>query len=367
MACDYIALASSGIAGLQPYQPGKPEEELERELGLTNIVKLASNENPMGPSPSVVAGLSGALPGLARYPDGSAFRLKQRLSEFLSVGEDQLTLGNGSNDVLELIARVYLNADNEAIVSEHCFVVYPLAARAIGARLTVIPANEYGQDLTATLAAITDKTRMIFIANPNNPTGTWLDVGAVTGFLDQVPENIIVVLDEAYFEYLQHPDYPDGIRLLDRYPNLVVTRTFSKAYGLAGLRVGYAVSRPDIADLMNRARQPFNVNSLSLLAAEIALDDQAHVQKAVSLNQQGLEHLMKACDEMGLGYIPSAGNFLTIDFGRDAAPIYDALLHRGVIVRPIGVYGLPNHLRATVGLSSENDRLIEALSAVLST
>ncbi|MEM7366476.1 MAG: histidinol-phosphate transaminase [Pseudomonadota bacterium] len=366
MACDYIALASPGIQGLQPYQPGKPEEELERELGLSDIVKLASNENPMGPSPSVVEGLPAAIAGLARYPDGSGFRLKKKLASFLGVNEDQLTLGNGSNDVLELIARVYLNTGNEAIVSEHCFVVYPLAARSIGAGLTVVPATDYGQDLPATLAAITDKTRMIFIANPNNPTGTWLDQSMVTGFLDEVPDNIIVVLDEAYFEYMRHPDYPDGIALLDRYPNLVVTRTFSKAYGLAGLRIGYAVSQPAIADLMNRVRQPFNVNSLSLLAAEIALDDQAHVEKAVAMNTDGLDVLMNACKERGLGYIPSAGNFLTIDMGRDAAPIYDAFLHQGVIVRPIGVYGLPNHLRVTVGLPSENERFVKAMSAVLS-
>lgn len=365
MTCDFIALASSGISELQPYQPGKPVEELQRELGLSDVIKLASNENPLGPSKMVVDRLASVMPELARYPDGSAYHLKRLLCDFLDVTPDMLTIGNGSNDVLELLARVFLNETNESIVSQHSFVVYPLATRAIGASLRTVPARNYGQDLEATLNTISAKTRMVFIANPNNPTGTWVSEQALVDFLDQVREDVIVVLDEAYFEYVEEADYPDGIALVKRYPNLVVTRTFSKAYGLAALRLGYAVSNPEIADLMNRVRQPFNVNAMSLAAAEAALADQDHVVEAVRLNREGMTVLTAACDEMGLGYIPSVGNFLTIDFGRDALPIYEALLAEGVIVRPIGVYEMPNHLRVTVGLPHENQRFIDSTRRVL--
>jgi len=362
---DFINLASPGIRELQPYMPGKPVEELERELGLSNVIKLASNENPLGASPTVHSSIQSALSEVARYPDGSAYLLKNKLSEFLGVGTEQLTIGNGSNDVLELLARVYLSVDNESIVSQHSFVVYPLVTRAIGAGLKVIPAKNHSQDLGATLDAIGEKTRMVFIANPNNPTGTWVRQKLLTEFLDQVREDVLVVLDEAYFEYVEEAEYPDGISLCKHYPNLVVTRTFSKAYGLAALRIGYAVSNPDIADLMNRVRQPFNVNAMSLAAALTALDDQAHVRRSVELNNKGLSYLGQECKRLGLGYIPSVANFLTINFSRDAMPIYDSLLHEGVIVRPIGIYELPNHLRVTVGTEDENRRLVEALEKVL--
>ncbi len=369
MSCDFIALASSGISELQPYQPGKPIEELSRELGLTDIVKLASNENPLGPSPRVLEALPAVLPDLARYPDGSAWRLKQKLSGRLGVDPARITVGNGSNDVLELLARVFLNETNESVVSQHSFVVYPLVTKAIGAGLRVVPARNYGQDLEATLNTISAKTRMVFIANPNNPTGTWVDEKSLVSFLDQVREDVIVVLDEAYFDYVQVPDYPDGMKLIDRYPNLVVTRTFSKAYGLAALRMGYAVSHPDIADLMNRVRQPFNVNSMSLAAAEAALDDGEYLAESIRVNSEGLAFLASACEDMGLGYIPSVGNFLTIDVvgdaEGDAMPIYEALLREGVIVRPIGVYEMPNHLRVSVGTPAENARFVDALKKVL--
>ena len=364
MSCDFLELASSGIRELQPYQPGKPIEELERELGLTDVIKLASNENPLGPSARVIDSLAAVMPELARYPDGSAWHLKHRLGDFLGVTPEMLTIGNGSNDVLELLARVFLNASNESIVSQHSFVVYPLVTRAIGAELRVVPARDYGQDLEATLNTISAKTRMVFIANPNNPTGTWVDERSLVDFMEQVREDVIVVLDEAYFEYVEAPQYPDGIRLLSRFPNLVVTRTFSKVYGLAALRLGYAVSHPDIADLMNRVRQPFNVNAMSLVAAEAALEDQAHVRESIRVNREGMQFLTGACNELGLGYIPSAANFLTIDFGRDAMPIYNALLREGVIVRPIGVYEMPNHLRVTIGTRAENERFVEALKRI---
>ena len=369
MSCDFIALASSGISELQPYQPGKPIEELSRELGLTDIVKLASNENPLGPSPRVLEALPAVMPDLARYPDGSAWRLKQKLSGRLGVDPARITVGNGSNDVLELLARVFLNETNESVVSQHSFVVYPLVTKAIGAGLRVVPARNYGLDLEATLNTISAKTRMVFIANPNNPTGTWVDETSLVSFLDQVREDVIVVLDEAYFDYVQVPDYPDGMKLIDRYPNLVVTRTFSKAYGLAALRMGYAVSHPDIADLMNRVRQPFNVNSMSLAAAEAALDDGEYLAESIRVNSEGLAFLASACEDMGLGYIPSVGNFLTIDVvgdaEGDAMPIYEALLREGVIVRPIGVYEMPNHLRVSVGTPAENARFVDALKKVL--
>ncbi len=362
---NFIDMALPGVRELQPYQPGKPIEELERELGLTDIIKLASNENPLGPSPLVIDALASVMPELSRYPDGSAYILKNRLSEFLGVASDCLTIGNGSNDVLELLARVYLSPENESIVSQHSFVVYPLVTRAIGATLTVVPARDYAQDLDATLAAISARTRIVFIANPNNPTGTWVREAELIAFMDQVPPDVLVVLDEAYCEYVEEQDYPDGIDLLSKYPNLVVTRTFSKAYGLAALRVGYSVSHPDIANLMNRVRQPFNVNSMSLVAALTALDAQEHVDESVRVNRQGMAYLTAACDELGLGYIPSVGNFLTIDFGRNAAPIYEALLREGVIVRPIGVYEMPDHLRVTIGLPAENQRFIDALKTAL--
>lgn len=362
---DFIKLANPGITGLSPYQPGKPVEELERELGITGAIKLASNENPLGPSPEVTQRLSNEFAELARYPDGSGYLLKNKLHDMFGLDPARITVGNGSNDVLELLARVFLGPGLESLVSEHSFVVYPLVTKALGASMVEVPAKNYGQDLDATLAAITPNTRMIFIANPNNPTGTWIDRATLTGFLDQVRDDIIVVLDEAYFEYVEEPDYPNGLSLADQYHNLVVTRTFSKAYGLAGLRIGWSVSHPDIADLMNRVRQPFNVNSMSLAASLVALDDQDYVKRSVALNTEGMKFITEAMDQMGVKYIPSVGNFVTIDLERDAMHIYDALLREGVIVRPIGVYKMPNHLRVTIGLPEENGRFVDSLQKVL--
>lgn len=358
-------LALPGVQGLSPYQPGKAIEELARELGISNIIKLASNENPRGPSKRVLAAINAALPELSRYPDGSGYLLKKALSVHLGVAEETITIGNGSNDVLELVARAFLTTSSEVIIADHAFVVYPLITRAIGARLISVPALHWGHDLDAMLAAVTDATRIIFIANPNNPTGTWVERAELGRFLEQVPETVIVVLDEAYFEYVEKETYPDGLKLIDEYPNLMVTRTFSKVYGLAALRLGYSVSHADVADLMNRIRQPFNVNSLSLAAGEAALIDQEYVRESVALNATGLKFLIDGVTQLGLDFIPSVGNFLTIDMGKDAMPVYDALLREGVIVRPIGVYGLPNHLRVTVGLPGENERFLSALEKVL--
>jgi histidinol-phosphate aminotransferase len=357
--------ANRDILTLQPYQAGKPIEELQRELGVSDVIKLASNENPRGPGAAVHAAMARAAATLSRYPDGSGYRLKHALAKHLGVDAQRISLGNGSNDVLELVARVALSPGCEGIVSAHAFVVYPLAVIAHGGTLVTVPAQNWTHDLGAMADAVTKATRIIFIANPNNPTGTWVGRRELTAFLDRIPEHVVTVLDEAYFEYLQHPEYPNGIELQSRYPNLVVTRTFSKIYGLAGMRVGYCVSHPDIADLLNRVRQPFNVSSLALECAEAALGDQEFVRRSREINDEGMEQLRRGLDQLGVPYIPSGGNFLCVDLRRPAAPTYDALLRLGVIVRPIAGYGMPNHLRVTVGLHEENARFLDALARVI--
>ncbi len=354
------------IAGLSPYQPGKPVDELTRELGISDVIKLASNENPRGPGVLVREAIEAASKTLSRYPDGNAFALKAAIASHIGVAQSQLTLGNGSNDVLDLTARVSLSPGAESIVSEHAFVVYTLSTVLAGGELVVVPAKQFGADLVGFLDALTDNTALIFLANPNNPTGTWVDEAALEAFLEAVPEHVWVVLDEAYREYVDAPGYPDALALQRRYPNLIVTRTFSKIHGLAALRVGYAISSDLAADLMNRARQPFNVNALAMAAAQAALDDQEFVQESRQLNKQGMATLLAGFDSLGLEHIPSLGNFVSVDVGRPARPIYEALLRRGVIVRPVAEYGLPSHLRVTVGLPDENQRFLEALRAVLS-
>jgi histidinol-phosphate aminotransferase len=361
----FDALATEGVRGLSPYEPGKPIEELERELGLAGIVKLASNESPLGPSPRALDAARAALADIARYPDGNGFRLKAALAERLRVSPAQITLGNGSNDVLEFVARAFAGPGDEVVYSQHAFAVYPLATRAVGASGVAVPARDYGHDLGAMARAVTERTRVVFIANPNNPTGTWVDGNALATFVSALPEHVIVVVDEAYCEYVDEEGYPDCTRWLAERTNLVVTRTFSKAYGLAGLRVGYAVSHPDLADLLNRVRQPFNVNSVALAAAEAALADGEHLARAVAVNRDGLAWLTEALDRMGLSYIPSIGNFVSLELPVDAEPVYQALLREGVIVRPVAGYGLPRHLRVSVGLAQDNRCFVEALGRVL--
>jgi len=363
----FVDLAAPGVRGLRPYEPGKPESELARELGLKleDIVKLASNENPLGPSPRAIEAARAALDEMAIYPDGNGFELKQRLSRHHGVAPQQITLGNGSNDVLEIIARTFVTPDDGVVFSEHAFIVYPLVTQAIGARAQVAKASDYGHDLAALRAAVDNRTRVVFIANPNNPTGTWLRAAELEAFIADLPRTVLVVIDEAYTEYVDAPEFPDATRWVGSYPNLIVTRTFSKAYGLAGLRVGYALSTPEIADLLNRVRQPFNVNSPALAAACAALDDTDHVARAVALNREGMATLTAAFRELGLEWIPSVGNFVTVDLGRPAGPVYQGLLREGVIVRPIAGYGLPNHLRITIGTATENARCITALRKVL--
>lgn len=358
-------MVNPNIAGLTPYQPGKPIDEVTRELGLAEVIKLASNENPRGPGPAVVDAIASACDSLSLYPDGNAFYLKRALADHLGVDAAQLTMGNGSNDVLDLAARCALTPGAQAIVAEHAFVVYRLATVAAGGILVEVPAANFGADLTAMQSAITDATAIIFIANPNNPTGTWVRQRELVGFLDAVPERVWVVLDEAYLEYVEDGDYPNGIALLSRYPNLLVTRTFSKIYGLAALRIGYGVSSPETADLLNRARQPFNVNSLALVAAQAALADADFVADSRRLNKSGMATLTAGLAELGLPYIPSAGNFVTFDVGCSAVAAHQALLAEGVIVRAVAEYGLPAHLRVTVGLDEQNARFLAALKRVL--
>lgn len=367
MSCDFIALAQPGVQKLSPYVPGKPVDELARELNMdpASIVKLASNENPLGPSPKALAAIRAELDELTRYPDGNGFSLKTLLAERCGVTTAQVTLGNGSNDILELVARAYLAPGLNAVFSEHAFAVYPIATQAVGAQAKVVPAVNFGHDLPAMLAAIDANTRVVFIANPNNPTGTWFGKQALQDFLAGVPENVLVVLDEAYIEYAEGDELPNGLDFLAGHANLLVSRTFSKAYGLASLRVGYGLSRPDVADVLNRVRQPFNVNSFALAAACAAFDDAEYLARSREINTAGMLQLQEGCRELGLGWIPSKANFLAIDFGRDTAAINQGLLREGVIVRPVAGYGMPHHLRVSIGLPAENARFLEALRKVL--
>ncbi len=364
MSCDLFSLATPGVAGLQPYHPGKSIEELERELGLQDIVKLASNENPLGCGDKAKKAIA-TVSEISRYPD-DGHALKQALAEYHGVDTDQITLGNGSNDVLELVARAFVTAEHQIIFSEHAFAVYPLVTQAIGAEAIVVPARDWAHDLEAMLTAVTDRTRLMFVANPNNPTGTWSDRKSLRILLESIPEQVIVVVDEAYFDYVTDPEYVNSIDWLDLFPNLVVTRTFSKAYGLAGLRIGYSVSRPEVADLLNRVRQPFNVNSIALKTAVAALDDRVHIEKSIKANTDGMLQLTQAFDSMGLHYIPSQGNFVCVDLQQPGTEIYNQLLKQGVIVRPIDNYGMPYHLRITVGLDEENAKFISVLAKILS-
>ncbi|OZB04602.1 MAG: histidinol-phosphate transaminase [Marinobacter sp. 34-60-7] len=306
-----------------------------------------------------------ALDELCLYPDGNGFDLKQALAKRLGVGMNQITLGNGSNDVLEIIARSFAKPDTEVVYSQYAFAVYPLVTQAIGAKGVAVPAKEWGHDLDAMADAVNERTRLAFVANPNNPTGTVHTSDAIEAFLDRIPEQVLVVLDEAYCEYLTGEGYPDGVTLLDRYPNLIVCRTFSKAWGLAALRVGYSVSSAAIADILNRVRQPFNVDSVALAAATAVLGDEAYLQRSREVNAAGLRQMTDGFDRMGLPYIPSAGNFVAVEVGEAAAGVYQALLARGVIVRPVAGYGMPRHLRVSVGLPEENERFLDALAEAL--
>jgi histidinol-phosphate aminotransferase len=356
--------ALSYIRGISPYVPGKPITELAREMGLPveKIVKLASNENPLGMSPKARVAVESAIGGLERYPD--QFSLIAMLAERLGVTQNQIVLGNGSNDVLDLAARVFLAPGRSAVFSQHAFAVYPLATQSTGAECIVAPAKHYGHDLAAMCAAIRPDTRIVWIANPNNPTGNFLPYAEVRTFMQSLPADVVVVLDEAYNDYLPPADRADTVAWIADFPNLIVTRTFSKIYGLAGLRIGFAVTAPEVADLLNRVRQPFNVNNLAIAAACAALDDHLFVAESHELNRRGMEQIVAGLKRLGLEHIPSHGNFVTFAVS-DGAAVNQKLLKQGVIVRPIGGYGMPKHLRVTIGLETENLRFLEALERAL--
>jgi histidinol-phosphate aminotransferase len=352
------------VRAISPYQPGKPITELAREMGIPvdKILKLASNENPLGMSPKAKKAVAAAISGIERYPD--QFDLIKAVAGCCGVAQSQVVLGNGSNDVLDLIARVLLAPGRSAVFAQHAFAVYPLATLSTGAELIATPAKHYGHDLDAMRAAIRPDTRIVWIANPNNPTGNFLPYPEVRAFLEAVPQDVVVVLDEAYNEYLPPAERVDTAAWIADFPNLVVTRTFSKIYGLAGLRVGYALASAEIADLMNRVRQPFNVNNLAIAAAIAALDDHLFVAESYELNRRGMEQLVAGLKRLGLEHIPSHGNFVTFKAG-DGATVNQKLLKQGVIVRPIGGYGLPEWLRVTIGTEPENGRFLEALEKAL--
>lgn len=360
-------LATAAVQKIAPYLPGKPIEELEREYGVTNIIKLASNENPLGAGPLAIAAIVDAASGIGLYPDGNGFELKQALSAKYGCTSHCITLGNGSNDVLSMLAEAYLSPDTEAVYSQYSFAVYPIIVQATGAAARVAKAlpdgdrMALGHDLAAMRKLVNERTRLVLVANPNNPTGTWVDSGQLKSFIASLPSTTLVVIDEAYIEYVTDDSFPNASLWLKEFPNLVVTRTFSKAYGLAGVRVGYALSHPDVADMLNRVRQPFNVSSIGLAAAVAALKDSDHLRKSVAMNHDGLKQLTAGFDRLKLRHYPSAGNFLLIDCGRPAASIYEALLRAGIIVRPVANYALPNHLRITIGTQTQNARLLSAL------
>jgi histidinol-phosphate aminotransferase len=359
-------LAPAHVRAIAPYQPGKPISELAREFGLAEsaIVKLASNENPLGVSPLAQQAMQEALADIARYPDGNGFVLKDAICKRFGVQLDQIVLGNGSNDILELAARAFLQPGVEAVYSQHAFAVYPLVTLAIGATGVAVKASAFGHDLTAMRAAITPITRMLFIANPNNPTGTLLGKAELLAFLRDVPKHVVVVLDEAYDEYLPDALKAESIGWLAEFDNLIVSRTFSKAYGLAGLRVGFALAHPKVADLINRVRQPFNVNSIALNAAAAALQDTDFVRRTRELNDAGMKQITEGVARLGLSYIPSFGNFVSVHIP-NAMAVYRKLLENGVIVRPVANYEMPDYLRISIGLETENARFLEVLEILL--
>jgi histidinol-phosphate aminotransferase len=362
---DPVARLPEWIRTLQPYHPGKPIEELERELGIRDSIKLASNENPLGPSPKAVAAIAAALGELHRYPDGSAFHLKRRLAERLGVTPGELVVGNGSNEIIELAVRAFLRPSDEVVMADQAFVVYRLVVQAAGGVSRIVPLRDFTHDLDAIAAAIGPRTRLVFLANPNNPTGTIFGRAAWTRFLAAVPPDVIVVADDAYAEYAVDADYPDTIHERgDGTVPVLSLRTFSKLYGLAGLRVGYGVAPAAFVETLDRIRQPFNVNSLALVGALAAMDDVDHVRRTLALNREGMAYLVEAFGTLGLAHVPSAANFVLVKVG-NGKRVYEALLRRGVIVRPMDGYGFPEHVRVTVGTRSENERFTAALRAVL--
>ncbi len=353
------------VNNLVPYIPGKPVQELERELGIRNAIKLASNENPLGPSPFAMEAIRKALPSVNMYPDGDAYYIKHKLAERLEVQPENLIFGNGSNDVIDIIARTFMKPGDEAVMGEYAFIVFPIVTQAVGARVVASPMPDLVHNLEDFYSRITSKTRAVFIANPNNPTGTIVRRHELEWFLEMVPEDIVVVIDEAYFEYVDEPEYPNSLDYRHFGKSVITVRTFSKIFGLAGLRLGYGVSSPEIVAPMHRVRQPFNVNSLAQIAAFAALDDHNHVSEARRVNKDGLSYISSELKKIKIAFTPSFSNFILIDLKSDAISVYNSLLRLGVIVRPVINYALKTHLRVTVGLPEENERFIWAIKRVL--
>ena len=364
MAADVKLHIPEWIRSLAPYPPGKPIEELEREYGIFDSIKLASNENPLGPSPKALAAIQEALGDLHRYPDGSCFYLKRAVAKRLGVSPDALLFGNGSNEIIELAVRTFMQCGHEAVMADQAFVIYRLVVQAAGGVARLVPLRNYTHDLAAIAEAISPATRMVFLSNPNNPTGTIFLRRDWEEFLAAVPPHVIVVIDEAYCEFVDDPEYPDSLAAHGSERLLITLRTFSKIYGLAGLRIGFGVAHPQLVEIMNRVRQPFNVSNLAQVGALAALEDDEHVQRTRECNREGLAFLRRECERLGLDYVPSWANFLMVNVG-NGVRIYESLLRQGVIVRPMGVYGFPEHVRVTVGTPAENARFVRTLEEIL--
>ena len=353
------------LASLVPYQPAKPVEEVEREYGIRDSIKLASNENPLGPSPRAVEALRGTLAGIHRYPDGGGFYLKQRLAAKLGVSTDQIALGNGSNEILEFVARTFLRPGEDAVMSEQAFVVYASVVQSAAGIPRAVPLREFTHDLDAIAAAVRKSTRLVFLGNPNNPTGTIYPRAAFERLLERLPKDVVVVADDAYAEYVSDPEYPRTLDYLRPDRLLITLRTFSKIYGLAGLRIGYGIGPAELVAALERIRQPFNVNVLGQVAALAALDDDEHVERSRRANREGMLFLEREFTRLGLAYVPSQANFVLVRVGA-GGEVYERLLRRAVIVRPMGGYGFPEHVRVTVGTAEENRRFVDALEGALS-
>jgi histidinol-phosphate aminotransferase len=352
---------SDNIKNITPYVPGKPIEELERELGITGSIKLASNENPLGPSSKAISALKKVVEGLNRYPDGSGFYLSQALAKKYAVDISQLILGNGSNELIELVVRTFVQPGDEIISADPSFVVYKMITQAAGGTNIIVPCKDMRHDLDAMAERITPRTKIVFIANPNNPTGTMNSQSEMDRFMSRVPDHVIVAVDEAYCEYVTHVDYPDSLEYLKENKNILALRTFSKIYGLAGLRIGYGITTPAIAELMNKVRQPFNTNSLAQVAALAALSDRKHVEKSVAINNEGKQFLYHTFQRLGIKFIPSETNFIMFETSLEGKDVYGALLKQGVIIRPMG----PKMLRVTIGLPEENARFVAELEKIV--
>jgi histidinol-phosphate aminotransferase len=352
---------SDNIKNIKPYVPGKPMEELERELGISGCIKLASNENPLGPSPKAVAAVKKAVLGLNRYPDGSGFYLSRALAKACGTDPENIILGNGSNELIELLVRTFVRNGDEVISADPSFVVYTMITQAAGGTNVVVPCRDLRHDLDAMAERITPKTRLVFIANPNNPTGTMNTRAEMDRFMERVPEGVLVAVDEAYCEYVTHSDYPDSLEYLRAGRNLIALRTFSKIYGLAGLRIGYGITTPEIAEYLNKVRQPFNTNALAQVGALAALSDRRHVEKSVALNNEGKQFIYQSFQRLGVAYAPTEANFIFFETGLDGRELYDALLRQGVIVRPMG----GKRLRVTIGLPEENARFTAELEKLI--